>query len=703
MAIIAAPESELLEDMDRHVPVHPLPDEIQKMPREETVCQYCGVSYLILHEFQLLEEKMKAMEKEMKFYQGSVEREKRLQEELLRLSREHEHNKTGSESKTERLQILALQLKGKEDELQTLSEELTNCQQQVKVACGQRELLGKKAAKQHTSLMKTLSLLTFLQSEQTAIKKDINAILGNWTALKREISSQVEETSKAFSADITSLNEHLAASQAETASLQKQVKSLQVVSDSVVLTSQQLQASLQTEKELNNRCHELKKQTLDLQKQLETVGLNFQDVAKEMEHHKEIAIIKTKEATDYQTKLRRIEYDKESTEIRLIKELREKEDSLAHFQEKSKQLQEEIAEKERREENSRRRTQSSENELETMKEVLKQTEEEVVTLKHERELTIVSYQNRIEQLQENLRHRMLSDDSWTRKLEAGVDNERQKYLLKLEETELKFKEKAKMELDIEKQKHDEVIKKFRKEQEELEMKVPVLISSACDELHTEINILERKLVETQTRLREKDTLKESEIGNLKKMVSKLELCLKREEDNNSSVLGEMRKEVYAKSEDLKESTQNIKELRQHLDQIKQENSFLQETVRLECEERYELTEALTRAREQLLELKRVNGSFPSSERSFNPDRPVPPHAITHTGQKNMMNLSSSRGTELISLHGNFGSGVAPKHRKSSSINLPKLPSPHPPKDRASSVTDARQKITAILRRNSTQP
>ncbi|MEE6501116.1 hypothetical protein FKM82_004069 [Ascaphus truei] len=510
---------------------------------------------------------------------------------------------THYQTKFRRLQILALQLKGKEDELQILSEELTNCQQQVKVACGQRELLGKKAAKQHTSLMKTLSLLTFLQSEQTAIKKDINAILGNWTALKREISSQVEETSKAFSADITSLNEHLAASQAETASLQKQVKSLQVVSDSVVLTSQQLQASLQTEKELNNRCHELKKQTLDLQKQLETVGLNFQDVAKEMEHHKEIAIIKTKEATDYQTKLRRIEYDKESTEIRLIKELREKEDSLAHFQKKSKQLQEEIAEKERREENSRRRTQSSENELETMKEVLKQTEEEVVTLKHERELTIVSYQNRIEQLQENLRHRMLSDDSWTRKLEAGVDNERQKYLLKLEETELKFKEEAKMEVDIEKQKHDEVIKKFRKEQEELEMK----------------------------------------------------------------------------------------------------NSFLQETVRLECEERYELTEALTRAREQLLELKRVNGSFPSSERSFNPDRPVPPHAITHTGQKNMMNLSSSRGTELISLHGNFGSGVAPKHRKSSSINFPKLPSPHPPKDRASSVTDARQKITAILRRNSTQP
>ncbi|KAF6384919.1 leucine, glutamate and lysine rich 1 [Rhinolophus ferrumequinum] len=87
--------------MDRHIPMHALPEEIQKMSPEEKVCKYCGVSYLILHEFKAMEEKVKAMEKEMKFYQGSVEREKRLQEKLRSLSQDFEQYKIDNESKTE--------------------------------------------------------------------------------------------------------------------------------------------------------------------------------------------------------------------------------------------------------------------------------------------------------------------------------------------------------------------------------------------------------------------------------------------------------------------------------------------------------------------------------------------------------------------------------------------------------------------------
>uniref|UniRef100_A0A2K5P677 Leucine, glutamate and lysine rich 1 n=4 Tax=Cercopithecinae TaxID=9528 RepID=A0A2K5P677_CERAT len=91
--------------MDRHIPVHALPEEIQKMLPEEKVCKYCGVSYLILHEFKAMEEKVKAMEKEMKFYQGSVDREKRLQEKLHSLNQELEQYKIDSKSKTERLSM----------------------------------------------------------------------------------------------------------------------------------------------------------------------------------------------------------------------------------------------------------------------------------------------------------------------------------------------------------------------------------------------------------------------------------------------------------------------------------------------------------------------------------------------------------------------------------------------------------------------
>lgn len=73
------------------------------MSRDETVCKYCGVSYLILHEFKMLEEKVKAMEEKVKFYEGSVERENQLQEKLQRLGQDLDQCTTASESKTKRL------------------------------------------------------------------------------------------------------------------------------------------------------------------------------------------------------------------------------------------------------------------------------------------------------------------------------------------------------------------------------------------------------------------------------------------------------------------------------------------------------------------------------------------------------------------------------------------------------------------------
>ncbi|KAM8953137.1 protein LEKR1 [Pelodytes ibericus] len=687
--------------MDKHIPEHPLPEEIQKMSRDETVCKYCGVSYLILHEFKLMEDKMKAMEKELKLYQGSIEREKILQEERKRLSQELEQSKADSESKTERLQIVTLQLKEKEDEVQFLRKQLAGCQQEAVFACGQQQLLSEKTANQHEKLMKVLSLLKFLQTEQVSIKLDINTMLAGWLSFKGVIGSHVENASNAYSEEVIRLNEHLAKSLEENIALEKQIKHLQTVSDSIGLTSQQLQASRQMESELKTRCHELQKQTMDLQHQLEGVELDFHNANKEIERHKDISIMKTKETEDFQIKLRRMEYEKESTELRLVKELREKEGSLAHFKQKSKVLQEEIAEKERAQEHNQRRIQHLESELETMKEMLKQTQDDVVTLQHERELKIVSYQNRIEQLQETLRQRMLSDETHQAKLDTELEKERQKYVLKAEEIEKRFKEEANLERDIERQKHEEIIMNFQKQQEEMEAKIPTLISKACKELYVDINLLEKQLQEAKTRLTDKDQGKETEIGNLKKIISELELRLKREQNNNSSIIEELRRDKYAKSEELKEITQHIEELKHQVDRSIQENLFLKETVRMECEERFELTEALTQAREQLIELKRTSGSISSSQRSLMTDRPVLSHAANSTGQNG---VSSSKGTKLVKIPGNPGSGttsVSNKQRWSSGTSLPKLPSPHPPKDRASSLTDAKQKITAILRSNST--
>nr|DBA26114.1 TPA: hypothetical protein GDO54_010412 [Pyxicephalus adspersus] len=647
--------------MEKHIPMHPLPEEIQLMPRDETVCKYCGVSYLILHEFKILEDKVKALEKELQFYQTSVERENGLQEELHSLSQEHEQSKADSKSKTER----------------------------------------EKTLKQEENMKKTLVFLRCFQSEQQAIKNEIGAMVADWNKIRRDICSKTEEIFQIHSAEMIGVKQRLSEFQSLNISLQNQLKNQESVCESLALTSQQLQESRDTQNEVESRCHQQQKHILDLEQQLETLGLNFQNVTKEMQHHKDISIMKSKEVTDLQTKLQRMEYDNESSTLRLTKELREKEDSVILLQQKCQQLQKEITKIASTEDNYRRSAQHLESELGTLNEVLKQTQQEVTHLQQERELQVISYQNRIEQLQETLKQRMQSDDSWETKIQNEIENQRQKFMQKLEAMEQRLREEANVDVEIERQRHTEVIRGLQNKNDELEGKIPELVSRACEKLQAEINILEKKLQQAQTRLLEKNQAKDTEIANLKKIISELEVRLKRDYEHNTSSLEEMRKDIHTKAEQLSEMSMNCTQLRHQLDQVMQENAFLKETVRMECEERYELTEALTRTREQLFELKRGNANLPVSQRSFTPEKAVPSHILTSAHLKHPQNLSSSNGTTLVSLSGSTISTMN-KPRLSAGSILPKLLSPHPPKERSSSLTEARQKITPVLRRNTTQ-
>ncbi|NXI43462.1 LEKR1 protein, partial [Galbula dea] len=296
------------------------------------------------------------------------------------------------------------------------------------------------------------------------------------------------------------------------------------------------------------------------------------------------------------------------------KELKEKEESLLICQQVCKHLQEEVAEKERKEDDLKRRSSRSESELESLRAALRQREDEVLMLKQERELMLISHQSRREQLQlqESLREKMRQEEHWREKVEMDLAKGEARHI----EAILKLKEEARLELDLERQKHQELITKYQRDHEELQKKIPGLIASATTSLRVETEMLEKKLQDAQINLAERDEEKEKEMQSLKRQVTELEFQLTVEKNNNESLLGNMRKEMKHKSDELEKVTQERIQLIHSLSQVQEENALLQETVRRECQERYELTAALTQAREQVLELKKLSGNFPLSAGSL---------------------------------------------------------------------------------------
>uniref|UniRef100_A0A8D0H932 Leucine, glutamate and lysine rich 1 n=1 Tax=Sphenodon punctatus TaxID=8508 RepID=A0A8D0H932_SPHPU len=405
--------------------------------------------------------------------------------------------------------------------------------------------------------------------------------------------------------------------------------------------------------------------------------------------------MKSKESEVCQKELQKLEYENRISESRRAKDLKEKEESLLVCKQVCKRLQEEVAEKERQEEDLKRRTSRSESEVKTVKTLLRQREEEMAMLKEEREFMLISHQNRIEQLQETLRQKMLNENNWRGKIESDLATDQAQH----KEEVLKLKEEAKMDLAIEREKHQELIAKYQKDQQELQMKIPELISKANNSLKMEVGILEKKLQEVQIKLTDKNEDKEKEVQNLKKLVTELEFQLKKEQNLSDSLSEGMRKEIKQKSHDLEELIQERTQLFRDLNQAQEENTLLQETVRRECEERYELTEALTQAREQVLELKRLSGNFPLSQCSLSQGSLTSSAALVNNHEQKRPN--SGKEIKLAGLGGISRAANAPtsnKHKPSANVGLPLLGPPHLPWGRASSVNESRKRITAVIRR-----
>lgn len=132
-----------------------------------------------------------------------------------------------------------------------------------------------------------------------------------------------------------------------------------------------------------------------------------------------------------------------------------------------------------------------------------------------------------------------------------------------------------------------------------------------------------------------------------------------------------------------------------------QNTFLQETVRRECEERFELTEALSEAKQQLLGLRKLSASSALSPCS--PDEGSPAACAAAVGSHGERSLVS--GVRIPRLHGvskPTRASASQNPTRASSSGLPLLPQPHLPRGQALSVNETRRRLAAMLRRRLSQ-
>ncbi|KAG2462252.1 LEKR1 protein, partial [Polypterus senegalus] len=540
------------------------------MDPEETVCRYCGVSYLIHHEFKMMEEKMKAMELEMELYRASVENERRLQGDIQTLHSLLEQSRAQDEQQTESIKFLSTQLSEKESELRTVTSAMDSFQSKLNEAECQSQLLRRKCTLQNAVLKNTMSFLQLTKKELLTTRSTVACFPKLW----REFAKEVTDRSKDAMAELTSLERAVGISQSEVVRLREQVNDLQSVSAAAELKSQQVQDLVQRESELQNRCHEMQKQILVFN-----------------------CSAKSTETEQYLSRLKQSEIEQKETESRFCKKLREKDEAWLACQQKCRLLQEQLTEQTRKHEELSKRNGLSENENETLLDALKRAEEEIDTLRKERELTKLSHQNTIVQLRESFRQKMLEGHNLRTKFDEELEEERKHHFIEMQKAELKVREDANTELVIQREKFQELIQKYQKEHEELKSK----------------------------------------------------------------------------------------------------NTLLQETVRRECEERYELTEALSQAREQLLELKKRSGGLQLSQRSSSQSvRIESPSPSASQGHKSMNTQRSGLAVKHGLLTRLAGSPDGQPGSSSTSA-LPAIPLPRPSKDRLFSISESKHRIAAVVR------
>ncbi|XP_052819831.1 uncharacterized protein LOC128245659 isoform X4 [Mya arenaria] len=604
------------EKMEHITPEHPLPEEIQKMNRDETICRYCGVSYLIHNEIKALEKKMKAMEKELEHHQGCDDRENKLKQELNSLQEQRGEYEMTITVKESAIATLTNSLKSQESLCQRLRSENDDALERI----SKHEKSYKALKDRNNQLERALPRLKSAVHQQKAAVEEIHSFMEKRDAqMKEEIaiilshvrnSCQMEIKEKSELQDLVrSLESRFSSTTSETEDMKIQLAR----QEKQILELDRLYTE---NKELQIKCQQLETAQAGLRRELEESIEKCRSLQMETQQFKDQYKTKTSEMEQMASVQRRKDMDNELNTQKLKSDLRQKETDLSSAKRDLKALQIKFEEHQQLEADLSRKTSKTLNETNELKESFFKAKEEIDNLKQEREAMITSHQNRIEQLRESFKNKLAEADNWQDKLEEAIAKEKQRHAKELQALEARLKDSFVMELEIEKGKYRELMKKYQAGSQETEEKLRAQLLSIEQRYKAEISDLNDLLAENRRKSKEMEDELRREIASLKNIIRDLESRLGRLDVGNEDLVVKLKAQLRETHQELEDTSQALDKQTKAGEDFQEQIKHLQETVQKECEERFELTDALSAAKEELLLLKRPLGSRPVSEGGY---------------------------------------------------------------------------------------
>ncbi|MCI4378945.1 hypothetical protein PGIGA_G00222060 [Pangasianodon gigas] len=530
------------------------------MEQEETTCRYCGVSYLILHEFQRLQERLREVERELERERGSVERERQSREQLQHSQVQLEELRAANQLYKDRVKALTLQVSQVDSKLVDLRTESKRTRVELESELKRSLQLRSVCERQRALLHEAGPVLQCAAAELRGVKRELSLLSQDWNTNTALI---LQHCSTAWTEHVV-LQQEVSRAEEEAVKLQQEVRELQERLHVSQLETQTLENRIQNQEFLQNQDQqELKQEVKSLQEELQKSHSEREWVERLLESRR-------KEEEERCSRLQQQCDEQSATILSLSQDLREKEASWLSCQHRCESLQQQLLTWKRKEAETKQ-------ELEG---VLREGQK----IRDEREVLKCAQKEEMQKM----------EDTFRKRLEL------------FEEQRSKWRRDAALELDIERQKNEQLIHKYHTKYQQLQDKLPTLVQSAIRELKEEVSALE-------VRLRER----EEEVKCVREEASEREERLLREQQAEVEQLQHKLQEHQQEALELQRAHRDIQQLRKENSALHDENCLLQETVRRECEERAELTAALCLAREQLPGVRQtaVNSSIPHSSAS----------------------------------------------------------------------------------------